>query len=250
MVDYSEGPEIDKSKPIPVYYQLKELLKSKIKDGIFKAHQRLPSEKNLVDRYNISKTTARKALSELENEGYIYRQQGRGSFVCEENVKSAFSQLTSFTEEGEEQGFSLDSKVLEQTIITANGEVTDKLGAERDEKLLKLQRVRLADERPLGLQTSYLRTRFCSGLEQYDFSNRSLYRTLEREYGLRISYGEQIVEAKPASEFQAEALEMEPNEPVLAVEQTSYLSDEKTIIEFTYAVYRGDRYNLFIKLRK
>jgi len=239
---------VDRASPVPVYYQLKEALKEQIESGVYKPHERLPSERELEEAYRISRMTARRALEELEAEGYIYRAQGRGSFVAEPKIRQGLLWLTSFTEDMKERGMCAGARVLEVRVLK-DEKVARRLKVDPDEEFVKLQRLRTADGEPMALEVSFLRRKLCPGLEEYDFNDRSLYKTLE-EFGLHLGRAEQTVEAKVADDFEAELLGVKPGTPLLSMERVTYLADGQTPIEYVRSLYRGDRYKLFVELKR
>src|SRR5260370_17742489 len=98
-------PTLERSNPLPLYYQLKEVLKQQIRAGHLAPHTAIPSEPELVAQYHVSRATVRQALTELVHEGLLYRQHGRGTFVCEPRVQQhTISELTSFSEELRRRG--------------------------------------------------------------------------------------------------------------------------------------------------
>lgn len=242
--------KVDKESPLPIYYQLKEKLKEEIEEGHFQAHERLPSERELENSYGISRMTARRALSELEMEGYVYREQGKGSFVAEPKFRQALLRLTGFTEDMHSRGLKPGSEVLDSTMIQGDSELREKLEANPEENFFRLQRIRLAEGEPLAIETAVIRYKLCPGIEEIDFNNRSLYETLQKQFSLNLSSANQTVEATLADEFEAETLEVQTGAPMLATERTTYLSDSHQPIEFTRSVYRGDRYRLFVELER
>jgi len=240
--------QLSKSSPLPVYYQLKEALRKQIESGDLKPHERLPSERELEKSYDISRMTARRALSELESEGYIYRHQGRGSFVAEPKIRQGLLRLTSFTEDMRQRGLSPGARVLSIELVAADAELRRQLQAESGERFIKIQRIRLADEEPMALETSFLRYKFCPGIEELDFTNRSVYETLRERYNIYFSYADQTIETKPADEYEAQLLNVKQGTPMWLMERTTYLEDAKTPFEYVRSVYRGDRYKLYVRL--
>src|SRR5436309_10426913 len=97
-------PTLERSNPLPLYYQLKEVLKEQIHAGHLAPHTSIPSEPELVNSYHVSRATVRQALAELVHEGLLYRQHGKGTFVCEPRVQQTVSELSSFTEETQRRG--------------------------------------------------------------------------------------------------------------------------------------------------
>jgi len=242
--------QLSKSSPLPIYYQLKEALRKQIESGALKPHDRLPSERELEEAYDISRMTARRALSELEAEGYIYRHQGRGSFVAEPKIRQGLLRLTSFTEDMRQRGLSPGARVLSIELVGADAELTRRFQAEPDERFVKIQRVRLADEEPMALETSFLRYKFCPGIEKLNFANRSIYETLRERYNIYLGYADQTIEVKLADEYEAELLKVKQGTPMWLMERMTYLGNNITPFEYVYSIYRGDRYKLYVRLER
>ncbi len=239
---------VEKDSPLPLYYQLAEALKTKIEEGQFDTHQRLPSERELSERFDVSRMTARKALSEIESEGYIYRSQGKGSFVAEPKLRQSLFELTSYTEDMQRRGLSPGAKVLSLDVVEDDAMLAEKLNASSDERFVKLQRIRLADDEPMALETSHLRRKYCPGIEDVDFTNKSLYKTLKEQFNVKLGTADQWIEATLADSFHSKWLKVEKASPMLSTERTTFMSRGDEAIEYTKAVYRGDKYKLFVKL--
>jgi GntR family transcriptional regulator len=239
---------LNRESPVPLYHQLKEAFKRQIEQGILKPHDRLPAERELEEFYSISRMTARRALSELEAEGYIYRQQGKGSFVAEPKLRQGLLKLTSFTDDMRQRGMTPGARVLDIKLIDDEDKLRQKFRAERGERFVRIQRIRLANGEPMALETSFIRHKFCPGLEKFDFTDRSLYKTLREEYNLYLSYADQTIEVKLADEYEEELLHVRQGAPMWVMERTTYLEDNETVIEYVHSIYRGDRYKLYAKL--
>lgn len=240
---------IDKNSPVPIYYQIKELFKEHIDSGELEPHQRLPPERDLEKQYGISRMTARRALTELEDEGYAYREQGKGSFVPEPKLRQALLELTGFTEDMKKRKMNPGAKVLEQKIIQGDQKLSEKLNVKPEDKIFLLQRIRLAEDEPLAIETTHLRYNLCEGIEENYFESRSLYDTFRSDFDMILSRAEQSVEATLADEFEAKKLDIQVGTPMLTTERTTYIGDEKTPIEYAKSTYRGDRYKLYVEMR-
>lgn len=241
--------EVDKNSPVPLYYQIKESLKEKIESGTLEPHERLPSERDLENRYGISRMTARRALTELESEGYVYREQGKGSYVAEPKLRQALLELTGFSEDMRSRRLTPGAKVLEKKLVVPEEETARKLKITREDKIFLLQRVRLAESEPLAIETTHLRYEFCRGIDEMNFSDRSLYSTLRNEFGISLSRAEQSVEATLATEFESNHLDIDEGAPMLTTERTTFTGDGDTPIEYARSTYRGDRYKLFVEMK-
>ena len=240
--------QISKSNPLPVYYQLKEALRKQIVSGALKPHERLLSERELEKSYNISRMTARQALSKLEAAGYIYRRQGKGSFVAEPKIRQGLLQLSSFTEDMQQRGLSPGARVLSVELVSPSADLIQRFQAEASEQFVRIQRIRLADGEPMALEFSSLRYKFCPGIEELDFTDRSIYETLRERYNIYLGCADQTIEVKSASEYETQVLNVKRGTPMWQMERLTYLEDKRTVIEYVQSTYRGDRYKLFTEL--
>ncbi len=217
-----------------------------ITSGRFDSHSRFPSETELQKQFNVSRMTIRRALSELENEGYLVREQGRGSFVVRSRVQEHLRRLTSFTEEMRFRGFSTESRVLYFQVVK-DKEVAQKMGVSEDEELVQLRRLRFVEGEPVAIQNAFVRHRFCPGIVEKGLLEGSLYKTLEDGYGLRLGRAIQTVEAKPADDREAALLKVIMGWPILFLERLAYLYSGEPI-EYVTSSYRSDKYRFIVEL--
>ena len=239
---------LNRESPIPLYYQLKEMLRSWITAGKFDTGGQVPPERELVEKYGVSRMTVRRALSELVNEGLLVREQGRGSFVVRPRVQEQLRHLTSFTEDMKLRGFPTKSKITDFRIVT-DETVTTKMEIPADEELVRLQRIRFVKKEPIALQTAFVRSQFCPNLVEQGLVDGSLYKTLEERYGLRLGRAVQTIEAKPADEYEEKMLGVKIGQPVLGLERLTYLQNGQPI-EYVRSTYRGDRYRFTVELHR
>ena len=237
---------LDRKSPVPLYYQLKEIFRSWISDGKFDSDGRFPSESELQERFSVSRMTVRRALSELVHEGFLVREQGRGSFVVKPRVQDQLRRLTSFTEDMRLRGLPTESRILNFRLVH-DPEVAKAMGIPESEELVQLRRLRLVRDDPVAIQNAFIRHRFCPGLVERGLMEGSLYATLEQGYGLKLGRAIQMVEAKPADEYEARLLEIEPGQPVLLLERLTFLRGGEPV-EYVRSAYRGDRYRFTVEL--
>lgn len=233
--------KIDFHSPIPFYVQLWDLLREHIKQGVWRPGDQLPGEHALCEQYGVSRTVVRQALSELESEGLIIRQRGKGAFVAEPKIIESLAQkLTGFYQDMSERGLHTVTQVLVQEVMPAPANVARQLEIPVETPVVHLRRLRFVKDEPILLVTSYLPHALCPRLEQIDLSNRSLYACLEQTYGLIIARGRRRIGAVAADSEQAHLLGIDPGAPLLSLDSVSYLVDD-TPIEYYHAVHRGDR---------
>src|SRR2546428_8628734 len=132
-------PTLERANPLPLYYQLKEVLKQQIRAGHLAPHTAIPSEPELVNSYHVSRATVRQALSELVHEGLLYRQHGKGTFVCEPRVQQTLSELSSFSEEIQRRGKRPGGLLLISELVRGSENVRQQLCLRSEEHTSELQ---------------------------------------------------------------------------------------------------------------
>ncbi len=246
MDNYESIIVIDKQSHTPIYRQIQAHFKQLILDGQLKPQDMLPSETELARRYSISVMTVRQAMNELVNEGLIYRERGRGTFVARRPMVHPLQRLESFSEDITARGLTPAAQILSFEHIPAPEEVALALELEPGHEVLRIKRLRLADDRPVGIHDSYLRGVYFdqTTLEKYN----SLYALLE-DRGLILANGEEVLEAIAADQEASELLKVPLGAPLLLVSRTVYLESGQPI-EFVTATYRADLYRYAVRLKR
>lgn len=239
---------IDKNSPIPIYHQLEEYIKTQIENGALKADDSIPSEREYAELYQISRMTVRQAINNLVNDGFLYRQKGRGTFVNKQKVEQKLQGLTSFTEDMIERGMKPSSKLVSFEIIPASAPIASRLHLKENTPVYEIQRIRLADNSPMAVETSYLPANLIKGVTE-EIINQSLYKFIEDHLSLTISEATQQIEAATAKELEIKYLQVEKGAPVLLIVRTSYLEDG-TPFELVKSAYRADRYKFVHSMKR
>lgn len=241
---------INKSSPIPIYYQLEEIIKDLIEKGELKPGDSLPAEREYAEQFQISRMTVRQALNELVNDGYLYRVKGKGTFVAERKpkIEQALQGLTSFTEDMKARGMKPGSQLLQFEIIQATSLIANQLGIQEYGPVYEMKRIRLADNEPMALETNYISTNFIKGLTE-KIVNQSLYSYIEKQLNLKIDYASQVIESSVANELEAEYLNILPGAPIMLIQRNTFLKDG-TPVEFVKSTYRADRYKFMIQMNR
>jgi GntR family transcriptional regulator len=229
---------------IPLHHKLKEILRQQIVTNQLSAHERLPSERELCDQYNISRTTVRRALADLLNEGLIYTTVGKGTYVAAPQMKEQLQPLSSFTEDITRRGLQPSSRLLRAEVQNANDEQAARLCLPRGAEVVSLYRLRLADGKPIALQLTWLPHHLCPDLLRFDMAQQSLYYILRVEYLLKLARADTTIMAALAYAEECRLLLLSPPAAVLISQQSTYLEND-TLIEYTHSVFRGDRYKLY-----
>ncbi len=225
---------------LPIYVQIRDALIERIQSGELKPGMRIPSERELVAEYRVSRMTVRQALTDLVNRGLAERIRGNGTYVAEPKVEQVLNPLVSFTEQMARRGIVPGARVLETQVMAAHGRLADALGLRIGERLYRIVRVRTGNNLPLALETSHFPYELCRGIERFDLERRSIYRILDEEYGIRLARAIESIEPTVANEFEAEVLDVSVGAPLLLLERTAYTSTG-TPVEFAKDLYRGDR---------
>src|SRR5271157_5269862 len=194
-------PTLERSNPLPLYYQLKEVLKQQIRAGHLAPHTAIPSEPELVAQYHVSRATVRQALTELVHEGLLYRQHGRGTFVCEPRVQQqAVSEFISLTEELRRRGKQPGGVLLVSELVRGSQTVREHLRLTDEEQVVRLERLRTADEVAIAFEIDYLPYPRATNIYQRakEVADGSLYQLMMVE-GLQPYLAEQVFTAGVAS---------------------------------------------------
>jgi GntR family transcriptional regulator len=228
---------------VPLHVQLRDALVEQIRSGVLPAGTRIPSERELCRSYNVSRTTTRRALSQLTHEGWVYAVTGKGTYVAPNRLEQDLLPVRGYTDDLRRRGISVTSRVVTASHVTAREDVAGHLGLAPGAPLFRLERVRGASGTPLVVQLAFLPEHLCPNLLRFDFEACSLYEVLRTAYGLRLRRGATVIKADLATRRERELLNGEDPLPVLRTFQTTYLDDGQAI-EYCQSVFRGDLYEL------
>jgi GntR family transcriptional regulator len=240
---------IYRNSALPLYYQLKEIIREKVRTGEWKPGDLIPSERELSERYGLSRMTARQAITELVNEGVFFREQGKGTFVSQHKITQQLMRLTGFTEDIRARGQHPGTRVLLAEMRPADEAAAERLRIKPGEPLFCLQRLRLADAEPLAIELSQLSFKGCEKLKAEDLEQNSLYRLLETQYGIPLVEAEQELEAGLAGNEDARILNVPVGSSVLYIRRVTY-SDRNQPIEYAQSVYCGNKYIFYTHLKR
>lgn len=244
----SDQDVIDFESAIPFYYQLQLYIEKKIKSGIWEPGQKLPSEMNLCDHFNVSRTVVRQALGELASDNLIETIKGKGSFVSsQKHAWHLMQSLQGFYEDAVGRGQRVKTKVLELEDVPVTSEIAEFLQLKPGELVTKMKRLRYADDEPLVVVTTYIPKKLCPDLVNVDFTDRSLYAYLQEEYGLVIVEGTRTIESVNASEELSNLLEVEDGAALSLLRSIGWLKDG-TPLEYYVAWHRGDKSRFQVRL--
>jgi GntR family transcriptional regulator len=240
---------LNKRSPVPLYYQLVEWLREQISSGELPPNSQLPSERDLGEQTGISRMTVRQAITYLVNEGVLIVKPGIGTFVAEPKLTHDALNLLGFTEEMMRQGGQVSSTVLEQAVVVPPPRVADRLGISPGAETVKVVRLRYGRGEPLLLETSYVPTALCAGLEHEDLAANSLYTLLEQKYDLRLQRASQTFEVTLPNEYERSLFQINAGMPMILLEGVTYAGHDLPV-EFFKALYRGDRFKFRVESQR
>ena len=243
-----DSRKVDKRSPIPIYYQLKNIIREKIENEEWKTGDRIPSIPELSRFHNISQMTARQSIGELCDEGLLYSIQGKGTFVAKPKIARDLSYLTYFTDQIAKSGFNVTTKLLNTEITEAPQDVAERLEIEARDPVILVHRLREIDGEPFYLESSYFSKALCEGLLEKDLSHHSIHALLENHLGYQIDRAVMTIEAVGANPYQSKMIRVNRGTPLLSITQTTYLNDGRPI-QFVRAVSRSDKFRYSLTRR-
>lgn len=237
---------MDKNNKVPLYLQLVEELISKIEKNEYQQDDKLPSERELCEMYDLSRITVRNALQELERDGYIYKLHGKGTFVSSRTYTQNLVKMYSFTEEMKKLGKIPNTKVLSFKTIKADNRYGKKLDIEPGEIIYEIKRLRSADDEPLMYETSYVPANKFPGLKKEDLEETPMYQIFSTRYGVTVSKAVEQFSATNLREEEALHLKYDISRPAMLIKRYAYCNDE--IIEYTVSVISGQKFYYTVEL--
>jgi DNA-binding GntR family transcriptional regulator len=202
-----------------MYHKTHDRIKQEILSERYAIGSLLPTESELEEEYSVSRTTVRKAMSMLAEEGYVEIKQGRGTRVLNHKAKQNFNRVTSVTESLRRKGYVVKTKSMHIDQIPAGYPITEALELKEGELLARVQRIQLADEIPICIMTNYIPYNRVPGLEQAAGTFTALYQFLEDNYDFQINGTKDRIFAVAASFYEAELLDISIGTPILQIER-------------------------------
>jgi GntR family transcriptional regulator len=242
-------PILPLSRFPPYYRWLEETLRENISQGVYKPGDTLPTEHELMRRYNLSSTTVRRAVHDLVREGWIYRKAGKGTFVKRDRLDEHLARLTSFAEEMQSRNITPQFKLIRAEPTLAPAEVARFLKITSKQKAYLIERVQIADGEPIALARGYWNPEIGERLAQHDLRRIALYEILEQLLHIPLVEADESINAMTADVDLARKLGMRKDAALLVRQRLTY-SSEMRPIEFTTTFYRADRYEYKIHLAR
>ncbi|WP_053367736.1 GntR family transcriptional regulator [Bacillus sp. FJAT-27245] len=239
--------KIDKGSRMPLYLQLMDILIDEIENRLGEDEQ-LPSEREICDKYEVSRTTVRQAINEMEREGLIYKVHGKGTFVAPKRVKQDLVKFYSFTEDMKKLGKRPVSKVLSFEVTGVDSNISRKMNIPADSIVYKFTRLRIANDTPMMLEETYVPQNLFPGLTKEELESTALYDIFNEKYNVVSDMADEYFAPVMPFEEEAKLLNMPATMPSLRIERYTYSNNR--IIEYSNTIARGDRFKYHVRLEK
>ena len=229
---------------VPAYIRIHDAIKKEIDGGVWEIGQRLPSERDLADDYEVSRMTLRQAITLLVEEGILERRVGSGTYVASHRVQEKMRGTTSFTEIVRSQGKMPSSQLISYQRKPANETEIQQLQLKATDYVIRMERVRFADNVPLVFEVASIPEELIRSFNREDITEH-FFQTLT-DNGYEIGKSQQTIYARNASERVANYLKIPRNHAILALTQLSYFTDGRPF-EYVHSQYVGDRFEFYLE---
>lgn len=229
--------------PVAKHIQLSRALARRVAEEL-SSGQTVPSERELMAEYGLSRATVRRAVEALIADGLLQRVPAKGTFVVEPRVESQLH-LASFTQDMRRRGFTPRTLLVSCAEQVPTAEAARALEMAQDQTAWHISRIRLADDQPIAVETGWYPTATFPGLEREDLTG-SLYEIFAQRYGCTIDSAGQTLWGETADRAVARQLQATTSTPLLVFQRTSYAQGKP--LEYVTSRYRGDRYQVHMEL--
>ena len=243
----SKHQKLVQLSPVPLYSQLKELLRTKILDGSYPSHSQMPSESELGDIYKVSRITVRQALSDLQKEGLIFKIHGKGTFVSKPKAFQNVSRLQGLAEAMSQMGYEVLNQLRSFKFVAANAQIADRLKIPEGTQVAEIKRVRLINREPVSLEITYVPQILGEQLQKADLVTRDIFLILENDCGIALGHADLAIDAVLAEAELIQALKVEEGAPIMRIERLTHATDG-TPIDFEHLYYRGDAFQYHLRI--
>jgi len=234
---------------LPLYAQVESILAASIADGTFPPGSRLPNEEELVKRYGVSRTTIRQTIQNLVRRGLIEIRRGKGTFVLQPKITAELTELSGFVEDMQSLGRQPTARLIDKRIVPASESVARQLAIAIGTKVVRIQRVRLADDIPLSFDETYLPREIGEKIIENNLETEPIFTLLEQKYNTPLVEAEYRLEAVSADATVAQALGIGAGSPIFLIERTSYIAGHQPI-DYEKLFYRGDHIRFVTRLTR
>lgn len=240
---------VSKDSALPLFYQARENIRRAIVAGHLKAGDQLPSENHLALALGVSLITVRRALDDLQIEGLVVKEHGRGSFLRELPIEQKLDHLAGFAEEMDELHRQSSAKVLSIGRVPANEDVARHLALPVGEEVQKIERIRYADREAITVSIKFMPIWIGAKIATEDLAKNAVFPLMETKYGIRLLGADYQLEATVPPLLVRKALGLKLRDPVFLVHRTAY-AEGRQPVDYTLLYYRGDRFRYSVHVQR
>jgi GntR family transcriptional regulator len=230
---------------IPLYHQIREIIRTEIERGILKPNEQIPTEQELIEKYNASRITIRSAISDLVKEGLLVKKQGKGTFVSMPKIKRELISVSSFSHRMLEAGLTPGSKVLSKKLLDSTPTINKYLELNQNEQVIVIERLRLADDEPVMIEKVFIPYKDYPLVMEADIGIGSLYKFLGEKYNAIPTKSKRSLEIVLSNKYESDLLNIRVGQPLFLL-SAIVKSQHSRPIEYVKTLIRGDRFKFEI----
>lgn len=225
---------------IPKYYQIYEELLATIRRGDFGEGDRFPSDTELVKTFTVSRGTIREAVKLLIQQGFLVREQGKGTFVTYQKITQDSDKLIGFTEVMAQNGIQASAKIIEQKVVEPAPNIRQVMNLSEGQKVVRIVRVRYGDKEPLIIERSFFLLSLFEPIMNMDLEKNSIFELIYKHTSTRLGFAVQRIEAIVAGQSESKLLKIDLGTPLLLMKRFIQ-TNNGTYFQYSEDVYRSDR---------
>lgn len=248
----ADTPALQPDSPVSLYVQLRDLLRTRILDGRYPPHHKLPSESEMIRSFGVSRITVRQALNDLDKEGLIFRRHGKGSFVAKQSAFQDLGRLQGFGEAMRQLGHETYNKLLSVRQMAAPPQVRERLRLDKGAPITELRRVRYLNREPVSLDVTWVPAAIGERLAREDLATRDIFAILENDYGLALGHADLQIGAMLADAGLAADLQTAEGSPILCIERMTHVKTPggDVPLDYEHLYYRGDAFRYRMRVER
>ena len=230
-----------------LYARIEETIATEIAQGEYRPGDQLPTEDELLQRFQVSRITVRRAIQNLVRRDLLEIRRGLGTFVLSPKIEAELTKLTGFVEDMNAAGRKASARVVSQAVVAASTRVAERLQLAKGTRVMQIKRVRLAGGLPISFDESYLPLPLGKQIVRNDLRLRPIFTLLEEEYGIPLIEADYELEAVNATKAVSDALRVRVGSPIFQIERTSMTTGNQPV-DYEVLSYRGDLIRFTTKL--
>jgi len=241
------GVRFNHDSPVPLYTQIRELLRERIMSGSFRSEGLLPSENEMVKAFGVSRITVRQALNDLQKEGLVFKIHGKGTFVTRAKAVQSLMRVEGFGEAMSGAGHETFSRVLGHRVMRAGSSLAARLQLADGAEVVEIRRLRFLDRNPISLDVTYVPPEIGRRLFKEDLVRRDIFEILDNDYGFPLERAELKIDAMTADAPLAQLLAVAEGAAVMRIERLTYTANDRPI-DFEYLYFRGASFQYHVRV--